>query len=94
MKGVTINDSNNMGGYTNYEVEFDTPIDWDDDNVRRCLITFIVQYLYLRDMDKPRVMLCVYSHNPIEVILTALKSLYSVGIRYRIYNSDAWITFT
>lgn len=94
LKSVTNINYTNMGGYTNYEVEFDTSIDWDDDDVRRCLITFIVQYLYLRDMDKPRVMLCVYSHNPIEVILTALKSLYPAGMRYRMYDSDAWIAFT
>jgi hypothetical protein len=83
-----------MGGYTNYEVEFDDFVDWDDDDVNRCLITFNVQYLYLRDMDKPRVMLCVYSHYSVNSILMALKSLYSVGICYRIYNSgEAWIAF-
>lgn len=84
-----------MGWYTNYEVEFDDFIDWDDNDVKRCLKPFNVDYLYLRDMNKPRVILCVYSHNPVKNILMALKSIYSVGIRYRVYNSDdAWIALT
>ena len=84
-----------MGGYTNYEVVFDDFIDWDDNDVKLCLKSFNVEYLYLRDMDKPRVILSVYSHNPVKNILMALKSVYPVGIWYRIYNSDeAWIAFT
>ena len=83
-----------MGGYTNYEVEFDDFIDWDDNDVKFCLKPFIVDYLYLRDMNKPRVILSLYSHNPINNILMTLKSLYSVGMCYRIYNSEeAWIAF-
>jgi len=58
-----------MGVYTNYEVEFGDDIDWDDNSVKDCLKSFAVQYLYLRDIDKPRVMLCVYSQNPIHLIL-------------------------
>uniref|UniRef100_A0A6C0K0K8 Uncharacterized protein n=1 Tax=viral metagenome TaxID=1070528 RepID=A0A6C0K0K8_9ZZZZ len=84
-----------MGWYTNYEVEFEDYIDWDDNDVKLCLKPFNVDYLYLRDMDKPRVILCVYSQNPIENVLTALKSCYPVNMCYHIYNSsDAWITFT
>ena len=87
--------ANKMGGYTNYEVEFDDFIDWDDNDVKRCLNPFNVDYLWLRDMNKPRVMLCVYSHSPVNNILMVLNILYSVGIRYRIYNSDeAWVAFT
>jgi hypothetical protein len=83
-----------MGWYTNYEVEFDDFIDWDDNDVKCCLKPFNVDYLYLRDMDKPRMIVSVYSGNNVKNILMALKSLYSVGICYRIYNSDeAWITF-
>jgi len=85
---------NKMGGYTNYEVVFDDFIDWDDNNVKLFLKPFNVEYIYLRDMDKPRVILSVYSHNPVKNILMALKSVYPVGICYRIYNSDeAWIAF-
>jgi hypothetical protein len=84
-----------MGWYTAYEVEFDDFIDWDDNDVKLCLKPFNVEYLYLRDMDKPCLILSVYSHNSINNILMALKSLYPVGISYRIYNSDeTWITFT
>jgi hypothetical protein len=82
-----------MGVYTNYEVEFGDDIDWDDDSVKDCLKSFAVQYLYLRDMDKPRVMLCVYSQNSIYLILTGLKSLYSVKIQYRMYRDKEWIAF-
>lgn len=84
-----------MGWYTNYEVEFDDFIDWNDNDVELCLKPFNIDYLYLRDMNKPRVILSVYSHNPVNNILMTLNSLYSIGMRYRIYNSDeAWIAFT
>jgi hypothetical protein len=83
-----------MGWHINYEVEFQDSIDWDDDEVKRSLKGFNVQFLYLRDMDKPRVMLCVYSQNPVEDILGVLIILYSTGMRYRIYNTqDEWLTF-
>ena len=82
-----------MGGYTNYEVEFDEYIEWDDDIVGVAL-PYTTKYLYLRDLEKPRAMFCMYSHCPIEYVLAMLKGLYPVGIRYRIYNSnDAWIPF-
>ena len=85
----------NMGWYTNYEVEFEDCIDWNDNDVKFCLKPFNVDYLYLRDMDKPRIILCIYSQNPIENILNVLKSYYPVKMSYRIYNSgDAWIAFT
>jgi hypothetical protein len=84
-----------MGWYTAYEVEFNDFIDWDDNDVKLCLKAFNVEYLYLRDMDKPCLILSVYSHNSINNILMALKNLYPVAICYRIYNSDkAWIAFT
>jgi hypothetical protein len=81
-----------MGCYTNYEVEFTDIIDWDDTYVKYSLQGFNVQFLYLRDMDLPRVMLSVYSQNPVEKILGVLKTLYPVGMFYRMYNSNAqWI---
>lgn len=84
-----------MGGFTNYEVEFDNTIDWDDELVKSYLKSFDVEYLYLRDLAKPRIILCVYSQNPVEWILSVLKGLYSVDIRYRVYNSDeVWFKFT
>jgi len=82
-----------MGWYINYEVEFDEFIDWDDHAVKDCLQTFDVDHLFLRDLGVFRVMLCVYSQNPVEHILAALKSLYPAGIRYRIYESIEWTTF-
>ena len=84
----------NMGWYTNYEIEFEDHIDWDDSDVKRKLQRFTAEHLYLRDLNKPRVILSVYSHSTIEDILVELKALYSTGIRYRAYDSsEAWITF-
>lgn len=84
-----------MGWHTNYEVEFNNHIDWDDDDVRRRLSDFAVQHLYLRDMEKPRLMLCVYSQNPVEEILNALKSMYHTSMCYRIYNTgEEWVIYT
>jgi len=82
-----------MGWYTNYEVEFDEQIDWDDHVVAACLQPFASQHLYLRDLPKPRVILCVYSQNPVEDILEVLMALYPTGIRYRVYSSSEWTTF-
>ena len=81
-----------MGFYTNYEVEFGDMIDWDDSLVKQHLQGFNVQYLYLRDTQLPRLMLCVYSQNPVEKILDVLKNLYHVDISYRIYNTNMlWV---
>jgi hypothetical protein len=82
-----------MGWYTNYEVEFAEDIDWDNIYVTVCLKPFNVQHLYLRDLDKPRVMLCLYSQNKIGDILAALKTLYPVAMRYQIYNTGIWSEF-
>jgi len=79
-----------MGWYINYEVEFDKNVEWNDDDVRDCLTLFNVLHLYLRDLEKPRVILCLYSQTSIEDILAALKNLYPVGMRYQIYNTGNW----
>ena len=82
-----------MGWYTNYEAEFYDFIDWDDMDVKQSLQSFNVQCLYLRDMELPRILVCVYSQNTIEEILDALKRLYSTKIHYRLYNSnEEWST--
>ena len=81
-----------MGWYINYEVEFNNTIEWDDIAVKHCLEPFNVLHLYLRDLEKPRVILCVYSQNSIEDILAVLKNLYPVGMRYQIYNTGNWST--
>jgi len=82
-----------MGWYTNYEVEFDSNIDWDDTVVRDSLQSFNVTYLYLRDMELPRFVLCVYSTNPVKNILDIMMRLYSTTMRYRIYKTDQWTPF-
>jgi hypothetical protein len=82
-----------MGWYTNYEVEFDESIIWDDDMVEMAL-PYTTKYIYLRELEKPRAIFCMYSHCSIDDVLAMLKSFYPVGIRYRIYNTnDAWIPF-
>jgi hypothetical protein len=83
-----------MGWFTNYEVEFQEDIDWDDQIVKTCLKDFNVQYLYLRDMGKPRLVLCIYSQNHIEEVLLALNSIYQSDICYRVYDSNKeWMMF-
>lgn len=84
-----------MGWHTNYEVEFQENIDWDDLVIQESLQPFNVTYVYLRDMELPRVIFCVYSTNSIEQILEVMKGLYPSKIHYRVYNSkEDWITFT
>ena len=82
-----------MGWYTNYEIEFDEDIDWDDDVVKRCLNDFNVEHFYLRDYMTTRVILSVYSHHSVEQILAHLKALYKSSMRYRAYNSVQWTPF-
>ena len=79
-----------MGWYINYEVEFDSDIDWDDEAVDASLGCFHVKHLYLRDFDTTRIILCIYSHNTIKEILTVLKGLYSTEMRWRVYNTKEW----
>jgi hypothetical protein len=83
-----------MGWFTNYEVEFDELVDWNDNTVKHRLEPFNVEHMYLRDLELPRVILCLYSpHNTIEEILTVLKNVYPVTMRYQIYNTGKWIKF-
>lgn len=81
-----------MGWFTNYEVEFESHIDWDDGLVDASLRPFDVKHLYLRDLDTTRIILCIYSHNTIKEILTVLKGLYSTKMRYRVYTQE-WHLF-
>lgn len=82
-----------MGWYTNYEVEFDEKIDWDDETVNSYLKSFNLTYLYLRDLDLPRIILCIYSQESLDHILLSLKSLYSTDMRYRVYGTQEWLAF-
>jgi hypothetical protein len=77
-----------MGGFTNYEVEFATDIDWCDADVKSVLERHNVRFLCLRDTTPLRAMLCVYSHSHVGAVVCALKSLYFVDIRYRQYLMD------
>jgi len=88
------NISPNMGWYTTYEVEFYECSDWDVDAAKKYLNSVNVEYLYLRDLDTSRIVLCAYSQTPIEEILVVLKYLYSCSIRYRRYTTEEWIVFT
>ena len=78
-----------MGWYITYEIEFTAQIEWDDftDN---CLDKFNVQYLYLRDLGLPRLVVCVYSTHSIEDILDALKTEYKTTMCYRKYDTVEW----
>ena len=84
-----------MGWYTNYELEFDTIIDWNDEIVGCHLRPFNIQYMYLKDMGVSRAIVSVYSQVPVETIIGILSSLYFTGIKYRAYMSDQeWIRKT
>jgi hypothetical protein len=83
-----------MGFYTSYEVEFSNSIEWDDDVVKRSLGSFNLTYLYLRDMELPRFILCLYSQHTLKEILEVMNVLYPVKMRYREYNHEHWAPFT
>lgn len=82
-----------MGWYINYEVEFTEEIEWDDEAVKSYLKSFNLQYLYLRDLELPRIILSVYSQEPLDLILLSLKSLYIANMRYRTYGTEEWLAF-
>ena len=79
-----------MGWYTTYEIEFAEQIEWND-VTNDCLNKFNVQSLYLRDLELPRLVVCVYSSHSIEDILDALKTEYKTTMRYRRYDTAVWI---
>jgi hypothetical protein len=82
-----------MGWYTTYEVEFNEYIDWDDDIVKETFETlYTVEWLYLRDFGKPRLICMCYSQTPIERILTLLNYIYPVA-RFREYETTEWKEF-
>lgn len=82
-----------MGWFTNYEIEFADTIEWEDEEVRQA-IYYTVKYLYLRDLEKPRVIISMYSQNSLREILDILKTMYRTDMRYRIYDTEEWIAFT
>ena len=82
-----------MSWCINYEVEFADCIEWDDDKVRESLY-YTVKYLYLRDLEKPRVILCMYSQTSVKAVLDILKTLYRTDMRDRFYDTEEWIAFT
>ena len=81
-----------MGWYTNYEIEFSEQINWND-VTNDCLNQFNLTCLYLRDLELPRLIVSVYSNHSVEDILDALKTEYKTTMRYRIYNTNKWITY-
>jgi len=83
-----------MGWYTNYEVDFDQDVDWDDNEVKRCLGSINCQTLYLRDFTTPRVVISVYSQHNIHEILQILFDCYFTDMRYTIYGLEAWEKYT
>lgn len=79
-----------MGWYTNYEVEFDEVVDWDDLEVKKCIEPMDCRILYLRDFTKPRIVICIYSHHDIRDILAILYDLYFTDMRYTMYSLEMW----
>jgi hypothetical protein len=82
-----------MGWYTAYELEFEGPVDWDDDAVKHVLDGLNVRWLYLHDFETERVLLNLYSHHKIEEVLQNLFNLYHTQILYRIYESKDWTLY-
>lgn len=81
-----------MGWHINYEVEFGHYVDFDDRDVEEKLkdndIAHDVEIMLLRDYEKPRCIVCVYSHTSIKEVLAILFDLYEVPITYRKYGEE------
>jgi hypothetical protein len=82
-----------MGVYTNYEVDFDTHINWDDLEVRAALRNFSCHTFYLRDMIEDRAIVSVYSQHHINDILKVFYDLYKSGMQFRHYGTQDWKRF-
>jgi hypothetical protein len=80
-----------MGWYIHYELELEEHVDWDDDQVKIALKDINCNWLYLRDMVDPIVILSLYSQHDIKDIIKILTELYDIDIVYRIYNKLKWI---
>lgn len=87
-----------MGWHTNYEVEFADFVDFDRDEIEEKLkdndIVQDVEIMQLRDYERPRCIVCVYSHTRIEEVLSVLLALYKTSIKYRVYGEEIeWRTY-
>ena len=71
----------------NYEILFDDFVEWDDNEVKRCLGGFQCQFLYLHDR---RVVFCISLQYDIRDILDILFDLYFTDMSYREYDSSVW----
>jgi hypothetical protein len=76
-----------MGWYIHYELELEEHVDWDDDQVKIALKDINCNWLYLRDMVDPIVILSLYSQHDIKDIIKILTELYDIDIVYRIYEN-------
>ena len=75
-----------MGWYINYELELEEHVDWDDEVVKQKFKGINCNWLYLRDMVDPIVILSLYSQHDIKEIIKILSELYDIDIIYRIYK--------
>lgn len=83
-----------MGWFTSFEIEFETFIDWDDnefeDKLKDDDIVHDVEFMYLRDFERPRLITCVYSHTRIQDIVEILHKVYKTPMKYRVYGEEIW----
>lgn len=82
-----------MPWYINYEVEFDEQVDWNDNEVKRCLETFNCNFLYLRNMAVGTVIFSIEDKCSIVDILCVIYDLYVTDMNYKQYGTRNWIKF-
>lgn len=87
-----------MGWYTHYEIDFTSPILWDDIVVKHALKPYTCKWIYLTDFSTQRIILSCYSSSSITDILRDLYNVYSMypglTLKYREYTTDTWLDFT
>jgi hypothetical protein len=79
-----------MGWYINYEIEFEDPVSWDDEEIRMALRDINCHFLYLRDYTDSIVIFSLYMKHEIKDLLNILARFFATRLKYRLYGTDKW----
>ena len=75
---------------TNYEVEFEEHIEWNETKVKECLTNTTTLFVPIHQYSKFRVLVIMGLNDNINDILTVFYDLYFTDMRYKITSETKW----
>jgi hypothetical protein len=75
---------------TNYEVEFDDTIEWNEKKVKECLTNNTTMFLPIYQYSKFRVLVILGMNDDINDILTVFYDLYFTDMRCKTTSETVW----